>query len=97
MDLVGKDEAQYVGMISAKQLQTALCHETVGLTKLQVTSVMCDAEVMDSMVRARARAADALHRGRDIGADVDIVPRELDDAQRGQRVLGRKTIKVRDA
>ena len=55
------DEPAYVGMVNTKQLQDALADQKIGLTRLQVTSVMCDAEILDGMVdywkaRARARA-----------------------------------------
>ena len=62
------DEPAYVGMVNTKQLQDALADQKIGLTRLQVTSVMCDAEILDGMVdywkvRARARAR-ALSRSR---------------------------------
>ena len=44
------DEPAYVGMVTTKQLQDALAHQKIGLTRLQVTSVMCDAEILDGMV-----------------------------------------------
>ena len=62
------DEPAYVGMVNTKQLQDALADQKIGLTRLQVTSVMCDAEILDGMVdywKARARArARALSRSR---------------------------------
>ena len=49
-ELEANQEPQYVGMINARMLQDALSASKVGLTKLQVTSVMCEAEILDSMI-----------------------------------------------
>jgi hypothetical protein len=42
-------EPAYVGMITAKALQDVLAHAKVGLMRLQVTSVLCDADILDGM------------------------------------------------
>ena len=45
-----QEEPTYVGMITAKQLQTVLSSVKIGLGRLQITSVMSDACMLDSMV-----------------------------------------------
>jgi len=50
MEVAHDQEPAYVGMITAKQLQDVLSNSKIGLTRLQVASVMCDAEILDGMV-----------------------------------------------
>ncbi|KAH8074214.1 hypothetical protein JL721_1762 [Aureococcus anophagefferens] len=50
VNLEDGEEPAYVGTITAKQLLTVLGSPKLGLSKLQITSVMSDARMTDSMV-----------------------------------------------